>query len=66
MAEGAVGRTAAPRLGSLVLPGRTPVATPAFFGVTSRGAVPHVTPDNAARYGLVDGAYFALEDCEWR
>ena len=60
-----IGRTAVPRLGSLALPGRKVVATPAFFAVTSRGAVPHVTPDNFARTDLVDGAYFALEDCKW-
>ncbi|CAK7265371.1 hypothetical protein SEPCBS57363_001548 [Sporothrix epigloea] len=57
-----IGRTAVPRLGSLALPGRKAVATPTFFAVTSRGAVPHVTPDNIARTNLVDGAYFALED----
>ncbi|CAK7198284.1 hypothetical protein SEUCBS139899_000944 [Sporothrix eucalyptigena] len=60
--EEGLGRLAAPRLGSLALPGRTPVATPAFFAVTSRGAVPHVTPDNIARTDIVNGAYFALED----
>ncbi|KIH86629.1 tRNA-guanine transglycosylase family protein [Sporothrix brasiliensis 5110] len=61
-ADEAFGRSAVPRLGTLVLPGRTPVPTPNFFPVTSRGAVPHVTPDNAVRTGLVNGAYFALED----
>ncbi|KAL1891886.1 hypothetical protein Sste5346_007432 [Sporothrix stenoceras] len=61
-AEESLGKSAVPRLGTLTIPGRNSVATPAFFPVTSRGAVPHVTPDNAARTGLVNGAYFALED----
>ncbi|CAK7222855.1 hypothetical protein SCUCBS95973_004978 [Sporothrix curviconia] len=62
IAEEALGHIAVPRLGSLALPGRKPVATPAFFAVTSRGAVPHVTPDNIVRTEIVNGAYFALED----
>ncbi|OAA64511.1 tRNA-guanine transglycosylase family protein [Niveomyces insectorum RCEF 264] len=57
----ALPRTAA-RLGSLALPGRRPVATPNFLAVASRGVVPHVTPDNATRYNVFDGAYMALED----
>ncbi|CAK7211192.1 hypothetical protein SBRCBS47491_001030 [Sporothrix bragantina] len=61
-AEDTLGRTAVPRMGLLALSGRKPLATPAFFAVTSRGAVPHVTPDNIVRTDLVNGAYFALED----
>ena len=64
VADETLGGTAVPRLGSLALLGRKPVATPAFFAVTSRGALPHVTPDNVARTDLVNGAYFALEDCK--
>ncbi|KAF5096204.1 hypothetical protein DV451_004363 [Geotrichum candidum] len=42
---------------------RTPLATPAFIISTSRGAVPHLTPDNVVRT-LRDkpGFYLAAED----
>ncbi|KAI6383206.1 hypothetical protein MCOR25_000127 [Pyricularia grisea] len=51
------------RLGRLSLPGRNPVETPNFFSGTSRGVVPHVTPDNLCRHpDLVRGAYMAFED----
>lgn len=58
----------AARLGLLMLSGSRgpPLPTPAFVAVTSRGAVPHVTPDNAARHGLFGAAYLALEDCKCR
>lgn len=55
-------RLVVPRLGVLTVPARTPIATPAFIAVTSRGVVPHVTPDNAVRTGLINAAYCALED----
>ncbi|EPE09410.1 trna-guanine transglycosylase family protein [Ophiostoma piceae UAMH 11346] len=55
-------RQVVPRLGILTIPARTPIATPAFIAVTSRGVVPHVTPDNAVRTNLINGAYCALED----
>ncbi len=51
------------RLGTLAIPGRKAVETPHFFSVASRGAVPHLTPDNVARYRPFQGAYVALEDC---
>lgn len=60
----AVGDGLGARLGRLAFPGRNPLQTPNFFGITSRGAVPHLTPDNVSRYDMFGGAYFALEDCE--
>ncbi|EHA51576.1 tRNA-guanine transglycosylase [Pyricularia oryzae 70-15] len=51
------------RLGRLSLPGRNPVDTPNFFSGTSRGVVPHLTPDNLRRHAdMVRGAYMAFED----
>ncbi|TLD19890.1 hypothetical protein PspLS_09510 [Pyricularia sp. CBS 133598] len=51
------------RLGRLSLPSRNPVDTPNFFSGTSRGVVPHMTPDNLRRHdGMVRGAYLAFED----
>ncbi|EHK27403.1 uncharacterized protein TRIVIDRAFT_35077 [Trichoderma virens Gv29-8] len=52
----------AARLGKLSLPGKKVIETPNFFAVTSRGAVPHLTPDNLKRHTSVSGFYMALED----
>ncbi|KAL7816947.1 tRNA-guanine transglycosylase family protein [Trichoderma aethiopicum] len=52
----------AARLGKLSLPGKKVIETPNFFAVTSRGAVPHLTPDNLSRHTSVSGLYMALED----
>lgn len=58
------GNGASARLGRLTLPQRQTVETPNFFAVTSRGAVPHLTPDTIARYESFPGVYMAMEDCE--
>ncbi|KAH6626066.1 tRNA-guanine(15) transglycosylase-like protein [Chaetomium sp. MPI-SDFR-AT-0129] len=50
------------RLGRLAIAGRAPIDTPNFIGVTSRGTLPHLTPDNIARHLQTTGAYMALED----
>ncbi|KOS19765.1 Queuine tRNA-ribosyltransferase-like protein [Escovopsis weberi] len=42
--ETSAGLTA--RLGMLTLPNRKPIETPTYLAVTSRGSVPHLTPDN--------------------
>ncbi|KAH0522223.1 hypothetical protein TsFJ059_006107 [Trichoderma semiorbis] len=52
----------AARLGKLSFPGKKVVETPNFFAVTSRGAIPHLTPDNLKRHTSVNGVYMALED----
>ncbi|XWW96714.1 hypothetical protein V2A60_004693 [Cordyceps javanica] len=57
----AVEGTAA-RLGRLALPGRAAFETPNYTSVASRGAVPHLTPDNMARYVSPGSVYMALED----
>lgn len=54
----------AARLGRLALPRREAVDTPNFFATTSRGVVPHLTPDTIAKYGSFPGVYMAMEDCE--
>jgi len=53
----------AARLGRLALAGRRAIDTPNYFAVTSRGVVPHMTPDNVGKYLHTGGAYMALEDC---
>lgn len=60
----AFGDGAAARLGRLAWKGRTSIETPNFFALTSRGVVPHITPDTASRHGNFGGRYMALEDCE--
>ncbi|AEO62528.1 uncharacterized protein THITE_2106788 [Thermothielavioides terrestris NRRL 8126] len=53
---------AAARLGRLAFTGRRAIDTPNFIGVTSRGALPHLTPDNVVRHLQTSGAFMALED----
>jgi queuine tRNA-ribosyltransferase accessory subunit len=60
----ATGETGAARLGRLSLPGREAIQTPNFIATTSRGSVPHVTPDNISRHTSFGAAYFSLEDCK--
>lgn len=50
------------RAGRLALPKRKTIETPNFFGLTSRGAIPHMTPDVIAKHTELNGSYMALED----
>ncbi|POR37685.1 Queuine tRNA-ribosyltransferase-like protein [Tolypocladium paradoxum] len=50
------------RLGRLAFAGRRPIETPNYTAVTSRGAVPHLTPDNLSKHTSVEAAYMAFED----
>ncbi|KAH7033593.1 tRNA-guanine(15) transglycosylase-like protein [Microdochium trichocladiopsis] len=55
----------AARVGRLALPrqrARLPIDTPNFIAITSRGSVPHMTPDVVTRHTQLAGAYMALED----
>jgi queuine tRNA-ribosyltransferase subunit QTRTD1 len=52
------------RLGSLQLPGRKVIETPNFFAITSRGVIPHMTPDVISDYTRFNGVHLALEDCK--
>ncbi|KAK4455766.1 tRNA-guanine(15) transglycosylase-like protein [Podospora aff. communis PSN243] len=52
----------AARLGRLALAGRRSIETPNYFAATSRGVVPHMTPDNVNKHFHAGGAYMALED----
>lgn len=51
------------RLAKLTLPGRKAIETPNFTAMTSRGAVPHITPDNMRSHLPSSSVYLALEDC---
>lgn len=52
------------RVGRLSIPGRRPIDTPNYTAITSRGAIPHLTPDNVTRHTNLTSAYMALEDCK--
>jgi queuine tRNA-ribosyltransferase len=51
------------RLGRLAAPRRAALATPTYMPAASRGAVPHLTPDEIAARTSIAGVYMALEDC---
>jgi queuine tRNA-ribosyltransferase subunit QTRTD1 len=53
-----------PRLGRLAMKGRQDLMTPNFFAVSSRGVVPHITPDVISADTQIGGVHMALEDCE--
>lgn len=53
------------RVGQLLGRGRAAIETPHFVATTSRGAIPHVTPDVVAKITAVSAVYIPLEDCEY-
>lgn len=55
---------AGPRLGRLSRAGRRDLDTPNFLAVSSRGVVPHLTPDVISAHTCIRGVHMALEDCE--
>jgi queuine tRNA-ribosyltransferase subunit QTRTD1 len=61
--SGAIARTV-PRLGRLSFPGRKDILTPGFIANTSRGAIPHITPDVQSQHTEVGGVYIPVEDCK--
>ncbi|KAF3348367.1 tRNA-guanine transglycosylase family protein [Verticillium dahliae] len=60
--QSALQQGSAARLGSLALPNRKVIDTPHFIAISSRGTVPHVTPDILSKHATFGGAYMALED----
>ena len=61
----AVSRTLGARVGQLLRNGRTAIETPHYVVTTSRGVVPHVSPDVLAKSTAVSAIYIPLEDCEY-
>jgi queuine tRNA-ribosyltransferase len=55
-----------PRLGQLTVQGRSKLETPNFLAISSRGVVPHMTPDVIAASSQIGGVHMALEDCKPR
>jgi len=52
------------RLGRLSVQGRKDLDTPNFMAISSRGVIPHITPDMIAAHTQVGGVHMALEDCK--
>ncbi|TAQ83979.1 hypothetical protein B7494_g7702 [Chlorociboria aeruginascens] len=50
------------RLGRLSIPGRRPLETPNFIAISSRGVIPHMTPDIIASHTQINGVHMAIED----
>lgn len=61
----AVSSTLGARVGQLLRNGRTAIETPHYIATTSRGVVPHVSPDVLAKSTAVSAVYIPLEDCEY-
>jgi len=53
----------AARLGRVSLPGRKSLETPNFLALTSRGVVPHISPDVVGEQTDFCGIFTAIEDC---
>ncbi|RKF57200.1 Queuine tRNA-ribosyltransferase accessory subunit 2 [Erysiphe neolycopersici] len=55
--------TLGPRLGQLFCKGRKPVPTPNLLSLTSRGVIPHISPDVVLSADIqVEGVHMAVED----
>ena len=52
------------RLGQLALANRHAIKTPNYIGVTSRGMIPHMTPQIHDTQENIGGVYMAFEDCK--
>ncbi|KAF7559050.1 hypothetical protein G7046_g5108 [Stylonectria norvegica] len=58
----AVAEAGVVRLGRLEIANRRVINTPNYIAVTSRGTIPHLTPDNMIKHTSFDAAYMAIED----
>lgn len=52
------------RLGQIILRQHDPISTPSFVAATSRGVIPHITPDVVSRSTRIPAVYIGLEDCK--
>ncbi len=53
------------RTGKLNLEGRKSIDTPNFLAISSRGAIPHITPDVLSEHTGIRGVHMPLEDCKF-
>jgi queuine tRNA-ribosyltransferase accessory subunit len=63
--SGTAATVGVPRLGRLIARNTT-IATPHYAALTSRGTVPHISPDVLQRHTRVSAVYLGLEDCTFR
>lgn len=54
------------RLGRISVKGRRTLDTPNFLALTSRGVVPHISPDVVGEQTEFAGVYTAIEDCKYK
>lgn len=54
-----------PRVGQFLRGTHPAINTPHYVATTSRGVVPHVSPDILAKSTAVSAVYIPLEDCEY-
>jgi queuine tRNA-ribosyltransferase subunit QTRTD1 len=48
----------------MIVEGRKDLETPNFLAVSSRGVIPHMTPDVIAASTQIGGIHMAIEDCK--
>jgi queuine tRNA-ribosyltransferase accessory subunit len=53
------------RLGVLSFEDRHAVETPHYIAISSRGCIPHLTPDNVRTQTSIKSIYTAFEDCKF-
>ena len=51
------------RLGQVQINGRRDLDTPNFLAISSRGVIPHISPDVIAAHTNFGGVHMAVEDC---
>ena len=51
------------RLGDLQFHNRAHISTPHYIGLSSRGAIPHLSQDMMRENTFIKGVYTGLEDC---
>lgn len=51
------------RLASLTVQNRPSIQTPHYLVATSRGVIPHLSPDTLQRHTNISAVYVGLEDC---
>ena len=52
------------RLASLTVQNRPSIQTPHYLVPTSRGVIPHLSPDTLQRHTNISAVYIGLEDCK--
>jgi queuine tRNA-ribosyltransferase len=64
--SGEAAASSSARAGTLAVSGKAPIQTPNYIALTSRGVVPHISPDVIID-GSTDfnGVYVAIEDCRF-